>query len=71
MSESAAVELAHWQARCDEMQVVLETIREERDDLRINNDALTIAYAKIANEVAQLRSVVSRIQVAMSQGQEL
>lgn len=71
MSESAAVELAHWQARCDEMQVVLETIREERDDLRINNDALTIAYAKIANEVAQLRSIVSRIQVAMSQGQEL
>ena len=71
MSESATVELAHWQARCDEMQVAMETIREERDDLRINNDALTIAYAKIANEVAQLRSVVSRIQVAMSQGQEL
>jgi hypothetical protein len=71
MSESATVELAHWQARCDEMQVALERVREERDDLRINNDALTIAYAKIANEVAQLRSVVSRIQVAMSQGQEL
>ena len=71
MSESQATELAHWQSRCDEMQVALETIREERDDLRTNNDALTIAYAKIANEVAQLRSVVSRIQVAMSQGQEL
>jgi predicted nucleic acid-binding Zn-ribbon protein len=71
MSESATVELAHWQARCDEMQVAMETIREERDDLRTNNDALTIAYAKIAHEVAQLRSVVSRIQVAMSQGQEL
>ena len=71
MSESATVELAHWQARCDEMQVALEIIREERDDLRTNNDALTIAYAKTANEVAQLRSVVSRIQVAMSQGQEL
>lgn len=71
MSESQATELAHWQARCDEMQVAMETIREERDDLRINNDALTIAYAKIANEVAQLRSIVSRIQVAMSQGQEL
>ena len=71
MSESLSTELAHWQARCDEMQVALETVREERDDLRINNDALTIAYAKIANEVAQLRSVVSRIQVAMSQGQEL
>ena len=71
MIESQATELAHWQSRCDEMQVVLETIREERDDLRTNNDALTIAYAKMAHGVAQLRSVVSRIQVAMSQGQEL
>jgi predicted nucleic acid-binding Zn-ribbon protein len=71
MSESQATELAHWQSRCDEMQVALERVREERDDLQSNNDALTIAYAKIANEVTQLRSVVSRIQVAMSQGQEL
>lgn len=71
MSETQATELAHWQSRCDEMQIALEIIREERDDLRTNNDALTIAYAKTANEVAQLRSVVSRIQVAMSQGQEL
>ena len=71
MSESHATELAHWQARCDEMQVALEIIRDERDDLRINNDALTVAYAHLVNEVAQLRSVVSRIQVAMSQGQEL
>ena len=71
MSESLSAELAHWQARCDEMQVALETVREERDDLRTNNDALTIAYAKIANEVNELRSMVSRIQIAMSQGQEL
>lgn len=71
MSESLSTELAHWQARCDEMQVALERVREERDDLRINNDALTIAYAKMTNEVTELRSMVSRIQVAMSQGQEL
>lgn len=71
MSESSAAELAHWQARCDEMQVALERVREERDDLRINNNALTIAYAKMTNEVTELRSMVSRIQVAMSQGQEL
>lgn len=71
MSESQVAELQHWQARCDEMQVAFERVREERDDLRINNDALTVAYAHLVNEVAQLRSVVSRIQVAMSQGQEL
>jgi chromosome segregation ATPase len=71
MSESLSTELAHWQARCDEMQVALERVREERDESRINEKALTLAYANIAHEVAQLRSVVSRIQVAMSQGQEL
>ena len=71
MSESQATELAHWQARCDEMQVALERVREERDESRINEQALTIAYANIVHEVSQLRSVVSRIQVAMSQGQEL
>lgn len=71
MSESATAELAHWQARCDEMQIALEIVREERDEQRKSNLALTIAYANMVNEVAQLRSVVSRIQVAMSQGQEL
>ena len=71
MSESLSTEIAHWQARCDEMQVALERVREERDDLKTNNDALTVAYAHLVNEIAQLRSVVSRIQVAMSQGQEL
>ena len=71
MTESQAAEMAHWQARCDEMQVALDRMREERDELRTENSALTISYNNIVGEYTQLRSMVSRIQVAMSQGQEL
>jgi hypothetical protein len=46
------------------MQVALDRLREERDALRV-------AYELLRTEVVALRSTVSRIQVAMSQGQEL
>ena len=64
MSDSLNAEIQHWQARTDDMQVALDRLREERD-------ALKIAYELLRNEVVTLRSTVSRIQVAMSQGQEL
>ena len=64
MSDSLNAEVQHWQARTDDMQVALDRLREERD-------ALKIAYELLRNEVVTLRSTVSRIQVAMSQGQEL
>jgi hypothetical protein len=46
------------------MQVALDRMREERDDLRV-------AHALLMEELALLRQMISRIQVAMSQGQEL
>jgi Tfp pilus assembly protein PilN len=46
------------------MQVALERVREERDELRITN-------AQLTEELSLLRQMISRIQVAMSQGQEL
>lgn len=64
MSDSLNAEVQHWQARTDDMQVALDRLREERD-------ALKVAYELLRNEVVALRSTVSRIQVAMSQGQEL
>ena len=64
MSDSLHAEIQHWQARTDDMQVALDRIREERD-------ALKVAYELLRSEVVSLRSLVSRIQVAMSQGQEL
>ena len=64
MSDLLNAEVQHWQARTDDMQVALDRLREERD-------ALKVSYELLRNEVVALRSTVSRIQVAMSQGQEL
>ena len=64
MSDSQQAEIQHWQARTDDMQVALERVREERDELRVTN-------AQLMEELLLLRQMVSRIQVAMSQGQEL
>jgi hypothetical protein len=64
MSETQQAEIQHWQARTDDMQVALERVREERDELRITN-------AQLMEELSLLRQMISRIQVAMSQGQEL
>jgi predicted nuclease with TOPRIM domain len=64
MSETQQAEIQHWQARTDDMQVALERVREERDELRVTN-------AQLTEELSLLRQMISRIQVAMSQGQEL
>lgn len=64
MTETQQAEIQHWQARTDDMQVALDRVREERDELRV-------AHALLMEELSLLRQMVSRIQVAMSQGQEL
>jgi hypothetical protein len=64
MSDSQAAEIQHWQARTDDMQVALDRVRDERDELRV-------AHAQLMQELSLLRQMISRIQVAMSQGQEL
>ena len=64
MSETQQAEIQHWQARTDDMQVALDRMREERDELRV-------AHTQLMHELSLLRQMISRIQVAMSQGQEL
>lgn len=71
MSESQQAELQHWQARCDEMQVALDRVREERDEARNKAATLEASNQLLIGEVKQLRSMIERVQVAMSQGQEL
>ena len=71
MSESQQAELQHWQARCDEMQVALDRVREERDEARNKAATLEASSQLLMSEVKQLRSMIERVQVAMSQGQEL
>lgn len=71
MSDDMRAELQHWQARTDEMQVAIERLRDDRDEAR-NKLILSEATNKmLTDEVKQLRSMIERVQVAMSQGQEL
>ena len=71
MSDDMRAELQHWQARTDEMQVAIERIREDRDEARNKALLLEATNQMLMDEVKQLRSMIERIQVAMSQGQEL
>jgi chromosome segregation ATPase len=71
MSEDMKAELQHWQARTDEMQVAIERVREERDEARNKGLLLEATNQMLMDEVKQLRSMIERVQVAMSQGQEL
>lgn len=71
MSEDMKAELQHWQARTDEMQVAIERVREERDEARNKVLLLEATQTMLTDEIKQLRSMIDRIQVAMSQGQEL
>ena len=71
MSEDMKAELQHWQARTDEMQVAIERVREDRDEARNKALLLETTNQMLMDEVKQLRSMIERIQVTMSQGQEL
>jgi chromosome segregation ATPase len=71
MSEDMKAELQHWQARTDEMQVAIERVREDRDEARNKLILVEATNQMLMDEVKQLRSMIERIQVAMSQGQEL
>jgi hypothetical protein len=71
MSEDMKAELQHWQGRTDEMQVALDRMRDERDIWKTTCETQTILLNKSEDLIKQLRSMIDRIQVAMSQGQEL
>jgi hypothetical protein len=71
MSEDMKAELQHWQGRTDEMQVALDRMRDERDLWKTTCETQTILLNKSEDLIKQLRSMIDRIQVAMSQGQEL
>ena len=64
-------ELQHWQGRVDDMQVLLEGLREERETFVIKTASLEADNAALVSELAQVRSMLSRVQVALSQGVEL
>lgn len=71
MSEISNHELQHWMARCDDMQVANERLREERDEIRERLEQATFRVEALLEELAEQKSIITRIQIAMSQGQEL
>jgi len=71
MSELSNHELQHWMARCDDMQVANERLREERDQMKEQLEQAIVRTELLLEELTQAKSVISRIQIAMSQGQEL
>ena len=64
MTEAQETELIFWQARCDDMQVALEAVREHRNDLQKEN-------TKLGEQVKMYSSMVERMRLAMSEGREL
>ena len=71
MSEDMKAELQHWQGRTDEMQVALDRMREERDIWRTTCETQTTLFAQQEIELSRLRSMLERLKIALSQGQEL
>lgn len=71
MSEDMKAELQHWQARTDEMQVALDRVRDERDLWKHTAEAQAIILSNAHGEIKQLKSMLDRVRIAMSEGQEL
>ena len=64
-------ELQFLQAQINDLQNSLDRVREERDDLRVENSKLEIVYETALKELAMFKQMVERMRIAMSQGTEL
>jgi len=78
MSEAEANELAMWDARCNDLQNSLDRLREERDELKQENEKLiwnldiaVQASIDINRELSTYKQMVERMRIAMAQGAEL
>ena len=78
MSEAEANELAMWDARCNDLQNSLDRVREDRDELKQQNEQLTKdlnltiqASIDLNRELSTYKQMVERMRIAMAQGTEL
>ena len=78
MSEAEANELAMWDARCNDLQNSLDRVREDRDELKEQNEQLTKylnitiqASIDLNRELSTYKQMVERMRIAMAQGTEL
>jgi hypothetical protein len=71
VSESQTTEVQYWQGVVDDLRVSSDVLREQLDSLRTENEGLHLIVGQQTEELKQLRSMLQRIQIAMSQGVEL
>ena len=78
MTETEATELAMWDARCNDLQNSLDRVREDRDELKQQNEQLTKdlnltiqASIDLNRELSTYKQMVERMRIAMAQGAEL
>ena len=78
MTDAQASELAMWDARCNDLQNSLDRLREERDELKQENEKLVSqlniavqASIDINRELSTYKQMVERMRIAMAQGTEL
>ena len=78
MTDAQASELAMWDARCNDLQNSLDRVREERDELKQENEKLVWelnlavqASIDINRELSTYKQMVERMRIAMAQGVEL
>jgi chromosome segregation ATPase len=78
MTDAQASELAMWDARCNDLQNSLDRVREERDELKQENEKLVRelniavqASIDINRELSTYKQMVERMRIAMAQGTEL
>lgn len=78
MTDTLATELAMWDARCNDLQNSLDRLREERDELKQQNEKLIWelnisiqASIDINRELSTYKQMVERMRIAMAQGAEL
>ena len=71
INESEATELEMWQARCDELQVASERLREERDNARNTAALMEAEVAKQTQIISELNAQVDRLRIHIQQGVEL
>lgn len=64
-------ELEYWQTRVDDMQVIIDSLRSERDNLIDTANSLHQELENIKGYVKQSESIISRLRTHIAQGIEL
>jgi predicted nucleic acid-binding Zn-ribbon protein len=64
-------ELEYWQTRVDDMQVIIDSLRTERDNALDAASSLHQELEQIKSYVKQSESIISRLRNHIAQGVEL